>query len=234
MDEKLVNAIVEKIELFKQELVAIKNDDDTLNHFIVKWIVEGDNFYFQNIYNETNYVKSINDSYSEIKLKFEVAKQLSIPHTNVIIMGSSKHGFSLKPSKDKDDNEEYKFKNFDNINSDIDLTIIDNQLFDLELESINRYTKYYNKVQIQSFFIPEKNSYDDFSRDVLRGVIKPELLPKSYNWSSKFDCISSMYGRKFNKKVTIALFKSWDYFMIYNRQNIKKIHQYLKIKESAC
>lgn len=227
MDERLTDIIVEKIESFKEELINISNDDDSLNHFIVKWIVEGDNFYFKNIYNELCHVKTIGIPYSEIKLKYEVAKELRIPHTNVIIMGSSKHGFSLKPDSAKP--VQYSFKHFHNINSDIDLTIIDSSLFDIELEKINIHTQYYNKFLLESFFDPNKNSYLDFSRDVLRGLIKPDLLPKSYNWLKDFDSISSGYQRKFDKNITIALFKSWEYFMVYNRQNLKKIKSYISL-----
>ena len=51
MEEDLSKSIEERIELFKNDLLNLddSNNDDVLNHFIIKWIIEGDNFYLNNI-----------------------------------------------------------------------------------------------------------------------------------------------------------------------------------------
>ena len=92
------------------------------------------------------------------------------------------------------------------------------------MENIYNHTNNYRQEYLESYFIPEDNSFKDFSRYILRGWIKPDLLPNTYNWSERFDSVAMSYQRKFNKEVTIALFKSWEYFMAYNRQNIKLWH----------
>lgn len=232
MDSTLTDIIQEHTNSFKEELKAT-NTDEKLNYFIVKWIIEGENFFLNHIYNELEHVQQLNQQYSEIQFKFEVAQRLGIPHTNVIIMGSSKNGFSLKPNKDE--LAKYEFRHFRNagfnknvdLSSDIDLTIIDSHLFDNELENIYKHTQHYNKEYLSAHFLPEQNSFENFSRYTLRGCIKPELLPASYNWSEKFNTTTTHYQKIFDKEITIAIFKSWEYFMTYNRQNIKKIKTHI-------
>ncbi|MCG3691094.1 hypothetical protein [Aliarcobacter butzleri] len=226
-NDEIEDEINKNISAFKADLLNLKNlNDDYLDHFIIKWIIEGDNFFLKNIHNNRLRARELDLQYTEIKFKYEVSKKLNISHTNVIIMGSSKNGFSLKP--DKDNSLNYSFKHFNEDKSDIDLTIIDSNIFDKELESIYKETQHYRKDLINLIFDSKENSYDNFSRYVLRGLIKSDLLPNNYKWPEYINEISRTYVHKFQIDVTIAIFKSWEYFMSYNRKNLQKIQKNIK------
>ncbi len=234
MDSELKEIVDQRILNFKDELKNLKiHDDDCLKNFITKWLIEGDNFFIEKIFNQSPLVKKTQETFSEYNFKNEVAGKLGISSDDVIIMGSSKNGFSLKPEKNNPG--EYKFNYFKynlfegsiDLSSDIDLTIISGNLFDQEMEKIYKHTKLYSKKYLDLYFENGKNSFHDFSRYILRGWIKPDQLPKQYSWSETFDSIAASYRRKFDIEVTIALFKSKEYYMTYNRENLRKMHTYL-------
>ncbi len=239
MNLELKEIIDQKVLEFKYELKNLQiNDNTCLKNFITKWLIEGDNFFIEKIYNKSPLIIKTQETFSEYMFKSEVASKLNIEYDDVIIMGSSKNGFSLKP--DKDNPGEYKFNYFKynvfdgsiDLSSDIDLTIINSRLFDQEMENIYKHTKLYSNKYLNLYFEDEKNSFHDFARYILRGWIKPDQFPKQYSWSETFDSISAFYRRKFDIEVTIALFKSKEYYMTYNRENLKKMHTYLLSEES--
>ena len=49
MDRALTDIVQNSIDAFKEELKTIDTDDE-LNHSIVKWVIEGNNFFTKKLY----------------------------------------------------------------------------------------------------------------------------------------------------------------------------------------
>lgn len=98
------------IELRKEEFRAyLKNDSNTIERIMNKYLL----FCVPYIYRDNE------DVYYE--LKEEISNYFKIQQTQIYIVGSAKLGFSISPNK--------RFKNL-NEDSDIDIAIIDERLFD--------------------------------------------------------------------------------------------------------
>lgn len=144
-------------------------------------------------------------------LKQKVANFFNVSTTKIIMIGSAKLGFSIAPKKLwKDFNEE----------SDIDIVIISEEIFDLywkELLDFNINTK----VRTEQ----EDTNYRDFLEYFLKGWIRPDLFPFNYPkkdaWFEFFKSIS--YGKYGNYKIAGAIFRNEYFFEKYHRRNINRL-----------
>jgi hypothetical protein len=93
-------------------------------------------------------------------LKLEIATNLQIHPSNVFMVGSAKIGFSIKPDN--------FFRSF-NLNSDIDIAIVDNTLFDSVWEAAYAYSE--SKADW-----PTKDVFIDY---LFLGWIRVEKLPRT-------------------------------------------------------
>ena len=128
-------------------------------------------------------------------------------HPNDIIMvGSGKLGFSLNPR--------HCYSLF-HAESDFDLAILSERLFDHYWVKVHRYT------QINREWTGRKRFFDYLNK----GWIRPDLLPTSNfedrgEWMRYFGSISNRtdFGRK---KIAGAIYKSWDFLEAYHLSNLE-------------
>ncbi len=125
-----------------------------------------------------------------------VAKELRIPYHDIKIIGSSHLGFSLvKPA------EENSIKFFDSNNSDIDIAVINKELF-LEIFSLTMKTSNFYK-DLTEF--KDRNSFNYYKKSVISGFIRPDTMgDKKFRskWLRFFDDISEEY----NIKISAAIY----------------------------
>ena len=145
------------------------------------------------------------------KLKKTISDHFNVGHEKVIMVGSAKLGFSIAPNK--------LWRSF-NDESDIDMVVIDEQLFDsfwkdlynFEIELIDRTTE-------------DQKRYIKFLKYFFRGWIRPDLFPFKFNgkneWEEFFKSISYKdYGER---KITGAIFKNMFFFENYHQINIRNL-----------
>ncbi|WP_417505833.1 hypothetical protein [Marinomonas gallaica] len=199
--------------ILPQELISFKEDCINLDDEVVvqKHLIDGGSYFFDLYYNQ----------YEEFKFKKLIASSLDVHIRDIAIVGSGKLGFSIKP--DNDTPGFYPFKsfdfNFDKDNerqkSDLDVAIVSSSLFDEQLLSIYEHTDCY----MDSVF-KGRNSLGKY---VLKGWIRPDLLPSEYKISPTIESIRNDLEKEYERDVNIGIYKSWRFFESYHKGNVWNI-----------
>jgi len=195
---------------FKEQLIALKSEEE-LNDFCRKLVLHGIPFIF----------KTNENSYYEFRKKVAINFQVSFHE--VYITGSAKLGFSP-----------YKNKEFD-LDSDIDVAIISEKLFEEIMWKINKFQLDYREARK----IPDETEikkYHDFLEYTALGWIRPDKLPVSFQMKSLkdqwFDFFNSLsYGRSEvgNYKVSAGVFKTYEHYEKYIVSGFSQLKKSIEI-----
>jgi hypothetical protein len=192
------------LEDFKQYCVNLKPDI-----LVQKFLIEDKTYFFSEI-----------KKGEEFDFKKDIASILNIHIRDIVIVGSSKLGFSLKP--DNPEEGLYLFKVFDyNYNnklsdkkSDIDIAIVSSYLFDKEIENLYNYTGFHKKTWV---------TRTDFGKYVLKGKLAIRFLPLEFKLTKEIVLVQEKYQMKYGREINIEIYKSWHFFETYHQENIKNI-----------
>lgn len=190
-----------EIEVLKREFIDfLKDEKNTVERIMNKYLLFGIPYIYRN--DENRY----------FELKEEISNHFKIQQTQVYIVGSAKLGFSISPSK--------MFREL-NDDSDIDVAIIDNKLFDEYWKNLYSFN-----INLVSRSTEEDRRYKRFVDYFFRGWVRPDLMPvrMSNEW---FEYFKILYG-KYNRKVAVGIYKDNEFFMGYHRDNILRIRKELK------
>lgn len=189
------------LEDFKIDCQELVTDD-----IVQKYLIDGASYFFDH-YNLDEY-----------KFKKEIALSLGVHIRNIAIVGSGKLGFSLKP--DPDIPSFFPFKQFDDGRvSDLDIAIVSEKLFEIQLQKLFEYTGHYTNHDLWSKSTDRKS----LAFYILKGWIKPEYVPGGYDISEKIGDFQTEYQVKFGREVNIGIYHSWYYFENYHKKNIQNI-----------
>jgi hypothetical protein len=177
--------------------------------FVQKYLIEDETFFFSKVKNG-----------EEFNFKKDIASTLNVHIRDIIIVGSGKFGFSIKPN----DSTEglYLFREFDynfkmissEKKSDIDVAIVSSYLFDKEIENLYKATGFY------------KNLWDNrnsFGKYVLKGKLAIRFLPLEFRLTKEIIEVQKKYQEQYGREVNIEIYKSWYFFESYHQENIKNI-----------
>lgn len=150
-------------------------------------------------------------------LKREISTQFPVKSkSNIIVVGSSKLGFSIAPRK--------RFRDIQD-DSDIDVAIIDEELFDSYWERLFEFN-----INIRSRSEREEELYQKFLQYFFKGWLRPDLFP--FNFKGKrewFDFFNGISYKEYDKrKVTAAIYKNEYFFKKYHEENVKALREELK------
>jgi hypothetical protein len=155
-------------------------------------------------------------TYTAIKQFF--AQQLDLSDSDVAVVGSAKIGISLSPYKN--------FKVFDHENSDIDLVIVDPNLFQ----------QFWN--ELFRLFYTRSHVKDDFQKEVFLKYVTIERdtsLPSSLlkTWHRRMDNLKSEFFSKFQISMAIKyrIYQNWEAVEHYHTRGIRKAR--LKLERLA-
>lgn len=199
----------------------------TLEEFItelkvVSTEIERTTFIQRNFFNGTPFVfrDKDGDYYNFAK---RIADQFKIRYTDINIVGSSRFGFSP-----------YKFTEF-SFESDIDVTICNETLFEQYFELISDYTY---KLRYREIFLRKEqyNQYIKFLKYFSTGWMRPDLLPSNTvefiemreRWDDFFKTISYGKSEVGNFKVKAGLFKNQAYAEKYYKSSIAQVQKEIK------
>jgi len=166
------------------------------------------------IEDETFFFKKVAEG-KEFDFKKNIANMLEVHIRDVVIVGSGKLGFSLKP--DESDAGLYLFKDFDHKptkKSDLDVGVISSDLFDKEMKNLYDFMGFHKSIW---------DTRKDFSKFTLKGRIAIRFLPPSFKLTDEIRKVVEKYKMEFGREVNIEIYKSWHYFETYHRENIKNI-----------
>ncbi|MCF8363423.1 MAG: hypothetical protein K9G70_12465 [Prolixibacteraceae bacterium] len=171
---------------------------------VQKFIIENESYFFKKI--------RIGE---EFDFKKDIASILDVHIRDIVIVGSGKLGFSLKP--DDPENGLYLFKNFDhNINkkSDLDVGVVSSYLFDKEMKNLYDYMGFHKSIW---------DTRNSFAKYTLKGRIAIRFLPASFKLTDEIRKVVEKYKMKYGREINIEIYKSWHYFETYHQENIKNI-----------
>lgn len=168
-----------------------------------RYLIEKSSYFFENI------IKG-----GEYEFKKEIAQLLKVHIRDIVIVGSGKLGFSLKP--DKINNTLYPFTLFDGREgkkSDLDIAIISSSLFDREMQNLYDHTNL-TTIKWKNY---DKNNFTYF---MLRGRLTIRNLPKEFQFTKDVWNVQEKYRMQYGRVINFEIYKSWHYFESYHQQNI--------------
>jgi len=168
---------------------------------VQKYIIESESFFFTKI-----------RSGEEFDFKKDIAKTLDVHIRDIVIVGSGKLGFSLKP-----ESHIYKFKLFDansSKKSDLDIAVISPHLFDIQMKNLYDFMDFHKKWW---------HDKEDFVHFALKGRFAIRTLPKPFPLTKEIKQIGAKYKMEYGRTINIEIYKSWYYFETYHKENIKTI-----------
>ena len=189
-------------EEFIQEL---KNEDYTDEELVEKYICFGIPVIF-NDYDQKYY-----------NLKKDISSQFPVQSkNNIIVVGSAKLGFSIAPQK--------RFREIQD-ESDIDVAIIDEELFDNYWERLFEFN-----VNLKSRTEEEDKLYRKFLQYFFQGWLRPDLFPFKFRGKNEwFDFFNKISYKEYDKrKVAAAIYKNEYFFKKYHEKNIRELREELK------
>jgi hypothetical protein len=196
------------VEHFKQE--CIENEPYII---VQKYLIDGASFFFDTIQKD-----------KEFEFKKDISDSLNVHIRDIVIIGSGKLGFSIKP--DSESPFLHSFKKFDHDfeidaekeKSDLDIAIVSGSLFDKQLIELYKHTGGYSNKTYNSSY-----KKADFANYILKGWLRPDKVPNDYSITSEVVKVQEDYKAKFGRKVNIGIYKSWYFFENYHQNNIKRI-----------
>ena len=140
-------------------------------------------------------------------LRSEVADHFDLHPNEVLVVGSTKLGFSIVPKK--------RYRPFSDNKSDIDITLVSSKLFDQVCEEIYAYKQEAG----------DWDEYHEFLDHLFQGWIRPDMLPRSpvfpfgKKWWNFFLGLtdSRRYG---NYKISGAVYKSYFFLEVREKQKL--------------
>nr|WP_321353769.1 hypothetical protein [uncultured Draconibacterium sp.] len=198
------------LNAFKSDCLKLQHDD-----VVQKYLLDGSSYFFD---------KEINTD--EFRFKKDIAQCLNVHLREIVIVGSGKLGFSIKP--DRDVPGYFPFKEFDHDfksgtkskKSDLDIAIVSNALFDNQLHQLFDYTSQYCNNEIWD----KRTDRNSLAKYILKGWLKPEFVPKLYKISDDLHAILAKYKMEFGRDVNIGIYKTWYFFEKYHINNIRNIN----------
>ena len=182
-----------EIEKFTLDLKSLP-----ITEVVNKYLRSGEPFIFQE-----------RDDY--FNLKKDIGLFFNVDHSKVYMIGSCKLGFSINPSK---------LWGHVNEDSDIDIAIIDEVLFDKiwkNLFDINI------DMALTSQMKKDDKAFHLFLDYLFRGWLRPDIFPfQSQEQKKIFEFTKSLYSRH-QRKVSVGIFKNEYFFTKYHEENLKKI-----------
>ena len=145
------------------------------------------------------------------ELRRDVARKFDLHPNSVILVGSCRTGFSLKPER------RYRPTRGD---SDLDLAIVSADRFDDYWDSVFRFGNE-NRAWMKS------PGFDNFTRQLFNGWIDPRGLPsdrrfkQALEWVGYFNAL--MRSRKFGaRRITTRLYRTWERLETYQAIMVRR------------
>lgn len=192
-----MDEIDDLITEFKEKL----NQDITEIELIDRHLIFGTPYIFRD------------DEYIYFTLKEKIATYFGVSNTEIYMIGSAKLGFSISPKK--------LWRKI-NDDSDIDMVIISEKLFDEFWIDLLDF-----RIELTSRSEKDDIIYKKFLEYFFKGWLRPDLFPFKYKdrniW---FDFFKSISYKDYDKrKISCAIFRNEHFFKKYHVQNIQNIRK---------
>lgn len=187
------------LEEFKKSCIDCRPDE-----VVERYLIELPSYFFANI-----------QTGKEYEFKRNIARMLHVHIRDIVIVGSGKLGFSMKP--DESNSGLYPFIVFDGKKgqkSDLDIAVVSSSLFDREMQNLYDHTDY-AKVNW--------NDRNSFAKYMLKGRLAIRYLPGEFLFTKAVRDVQEKYRMEYGRQVNLEIYKSWHYFETYHQQNVRSI-----------
>lgn len=157
-----------------------------------------------------------------------IAKKFNVNFMDVFIVGSAKFGFSFLTGKPFD------------YDSDVDVVIVNESLFDEYYKKICDY-QYKMDREYRGVDIEERSNYAAFLRYLVKGWMRPDKLPISFqvnelknDWFNFFNEISNGRSEVGNYEVNAGLYKNYFFLEKYYGMNIERMYRTLSTQQETA
>jgi len=147
----------------------------------------------------------------EFELISSICNQFKIPFCSVQVAGSAKSGYSY-----------YKKKEFKLGESDLDIAIVDENLFIQYCEIILRETKGFKDLSKFGRTKDGVDKFDLYKQYITRGIFRPDLMPlcdANKKWFNFFNKLSEKYFDLFSD-INAGIYLSQKFFEYKQADNI--------------
>lgn len=204
------------VDELKEDIKSLSERD-----FYLKYIVRSENWYFENVLGYSkDKLTTISDDF-----RMTISEELGISFNSIMIVGSSKIGYSLSPRKLF---SPFSVDGATRAASDIDVAIISSKIFN-EFWSLfrkNYSSKYYVAYYGTDVGIRHKSG---IHCEVFRGYINEKSISQVDECRKAWNILcgeskKKLYDKLFIKnEVTYRIYRSWEDFESYNLINIAEI-----------
>lgn len=198
----MLNEILKK----NRNLLSLDNKED-INIIVEKVYLSSPTYSF---------INTLESTYTILNT---ISNHFSIPFKHIYVTGSAHIGFSLKTLKE-----------FDNQTSDLDIAIIDTNLFEIILRGISNETNNFRRKHL----FKDDNSFDKYILNTAKGVIHPRYFPNGEikkNWYHFFHQLSIKNKVNYNK-ITACLFLSENSFKDKQKNDFSYFKNNMRITET--
>lgn len=174
-----------------------------------------------------SFFQHIEKGLDEFDFKKDIAETVKVHVRDIIIVGSGKLGFSLKPYISKRKRSFFNFYEFDfkwkrnnsNKKSDLDIAIISSELFDRQFVNLYNESSFYRLE-----YVEEWGQRNAFAKYLLKGRLATRYLPSKFKLSDEIKDVQEKYQIKFGREINIEIYKSWYFFETYHSNNLTNIN----------
>ncbi len=155
----------------------------------------------------------------------KISRKYEVNINDISIVGSGKLGFSYEK------NTEFSLE------SDVDVVIVNAGLYENYQQAICDYQYQIDRLK-KNITVGELEQYNKFLAYFIKGWMRPDLLPSSFdieilrdNWFQYFKTLSNGRSEVGNYKVSAGLFKNLGYFKKYHLQSITRLYQKITLED---
>lgn len=189
------------LDEFKKSCIELKPDE-----VVERYLIEQPSYFFKEIQKGKEY-----------EFKKDIANMLKVHIRDIVIVGSGKLGFSMKP--DDSATGLYSFAIFDSKReSDLDIAIVSSSLFDSQMKNL------YNHTVIEKFNVSSWKDISNFRKYMLRGRLVIRFLPDEFGFTESIKAVQDKYQMNYGREINLEIYKSWYYFETYHQKNVRNIH----------
>lgn len=191
-----------------------------------KHIVDGRNHFFSVIHQHPD---------SEYTLRHELASSMGISINDVVIIGSAKIGFSVRSTKFDEFDSLFKKTNQKRDKSDIDIAIVNRELFDKINRDIYAVSRHYDMTwirknwRVNKFNFRPSNLHQRYALYLAKGWIRPDYMPLIYANSTTWSDICDRWYKILNRRISLGFYSDWHFLKNYQMDNLERLRAEMEV-----
>lgn len=191
--------------------------DMDLERVFQKHVVDGASYFFRKILNQPD---------EEYALRQDIAKACQANINDVVIVGSSKLGFSVKNHKFLEFDSKFQESNRKRDKSDIDIALVNSKFFEELTEKIYHLSNHFEQAWLQQNWLgnqyrpgPE-NLFEGYAKYLAKGWLRPDYMPNLILSDANWKAMCSAWTKKLDRKVSMGIYLNWKYLKHYHMDNL--------------